>query len=198
LGETDSEGFLDLLAVNGETYAYFVTAVDTDGHESDGSVSAEGTPRPDFTGEVLFSHSSDPTRSGFRFSNDGDTESAIVSGTDAGRDFRLETDVDGWWLVPNTGVQATQGYETTALKCGVGADPSCVDVSVAPSTGYTSNDVPLFPQETYVVRIGTGASALYGAVRVVFQGMDQDGNDIMIVDWAFQLQAGNPNLAPAR
>jgi hypothetical protein len=199
LGETDSEGFLDLLAVNGETYAYVVTSVDTDGHESGGSLSAEGTPRPDFHGEILFAHSSDPSRSGFRFSGDGDNETAIVSGTDASRDFRLETDVAGWWLVPNTGVQATAGYVTTALKCGVAADPSCVDVSVAPTSNasYLVGDVPLFPQETYVVRIGTGSAALYGAFRVVFQGQDQDANEIMIVDWAFQLQAANPNLAPA-
>ena len=199
LGETDSEGFLDLLAVNGETYAYFVTAIDVDGHESGGSVSAEGTPRPDFHGEVVYAHSSDPTRSGFRFSADGDNESAVLSGTDASRDFRLETDLAGWWLVPNTGVQATNGYVTTALKCGAGADPSCVDVSVAPvsNADYVVGDVPLVPLETYVVRIGTGGSALYGAVRVVFLGEDQDGNEIMIVDWAFQLQAGNPNLAPA-
>lgn len=200
LGETDSEGFLDLLAANGETYAYFVTAVDQDGHESNGSVSAEGTPRPDYHGEIVYTHESDPTRSGFRFSNDGDTESAVIAGTDPSRDFRLEADGAGWWLVPNTaaGVQATQGEPTTALKCGVGADPDCVDVSVAPANGYTSNDVALFPQSTYVVRIGVGASALYGAVRVVFQGQDQFGDDMMIVDWAFQLQAGNPNLAPAR
>jgi hypothetical protein len=52
LGETDSEGFLDLLAANGDTYAYFVTAIDTDGHESDGSLSAEGTPRPDVAAVV--------------------------------------------------------------------------------------------------------------------------------------------------
>jgi hypothetical protein len=72
-------------------------------------------------------------------------------------------------------------------------------VSVAPTSNasYLVGDVPLFPQETYVVRIGTGSAALYGAFRVVFQGQDQDGNEIMIVDWAFQLQAGNPNLAPA-
>jgi hypothetical protein len=199
LGETDSEGFLDLLAANGETYAYFVTAIDTDGHESGGSLSAEGTPRPDYHGEILFSHSSDPTRSGFRFSGDGDTETAIVSGTDASRDFRLETDAAGWWLVPNTGVQATQGEGTTALKCGVAADPTCEDVSVAPTSNsaYLVGDVALFLHETYVVRIGTGSAALYGAFRVAFQGQDQDGNEIMIVDWAFQLQAGNPNLAPA-
>jgi hypothetical protein len=198
LGETDSEGFLDLLASNGETYAYFVTAIDTDGHESDGSASAEGTPRPDFHGEVLYAHGSDPARSGFRFSGDGDTESAIVAGTDASRDFRLETDASGWWLVPHTGVTVTDGYVTTALKCGVGADPTCTDVSVAPtsSSQYFTGDMQLFPQTSYVVRIGSGSAALYGAIRVVFQGSDQDGNDIMILDWAFQLQAGNPNLAP--
>ncbi len=44
LGDTDSEGFLDLLAENGVTYSYFVTAVDTDGHESSVSLTAQGTP----------------------------------------------------------------------------------------------------------------------------------------------------------
>jgi hypothetical protein len=198
LGETDSEGFLDLLAANGETYAYFVTAIDADGHESDGSASAEGTPRPDYHGEWLYDHFADPARSGFRFSADGDTETAVLPGTDGSRDFRVETDASGWWLVPNTGVTVTDGDPTTALKCGVGADPDCTDVSIAPTSGsaYFAGDMQLFPQTTYVVRIGSGSNVQYGAIRVAFQGQDQDGNDIMILDWAFQLQAGNPNLAP--
>ncbi|MGE0160062.1 MAG: hypothetical protein AB7T31_11685 [Gemmatimonadales bacterium] len=199
LGETDSEGFLDLLAANGTTYAYFVTAIDTDGHESDGSLSAEGTPRPDFHGEWLYDHFADPTVSGFRFVDD-ESLLPIVAGTDATRHFRLETDVNGWWLVPNAGTQTTvysTGFETTALKCGVGADAMCTDVSVAPTSGYVSTDVELLPQTTYVLRIGTGTAAHYGAVRVVFQGSDQNGDPIMIFDWAYQLQAGNPNLAPS-
>src|SRR5690606_36928460 len=54
LGETDSEGFLDLLAANGTTYEYFVSAVDVDGHESGGSSLAAGTPRLDYAGELLY------------------------------------------------------------------------------------------------------------------------------------------------
>jgi hypothetical protein len=200
LGETDSEGFLDLLAANGSTYDYFVTSVDTDGHESAGSASAAGTPRPDFTGEWLYDHFDDPTASGFRFPDDESTY-PIVAGTDATRDFRVETDAGGaWWLVPNPAdvyVYPT-GFVTTALKCGVGADAGCTDVSVAPSTGYAQGDVELVPQTSYVVRVGTGTSAYYGVIRVAFQGFDQNGDAIMIFDWAFQLQAGNRNLTPAR
>lgn len=197
LGETDSEGFLDLLADNGQTYDYFVTAVDADGHESDGSVVASGTPRPDFHGEWIYDHFDAPTVSGFRFSDDESTN-PIVSGTDANRDFRVERDLSGaWWLVPNTGVSTyPTGFATTALKCGVGADAGCTDVSVAPSSGYTTADVELLPQTSYVIRIGSGSTALYGVIRVVFQGFDQNGDAMMIFDWAFQLQAGNRNLAP--
>jgi hypothetical protein len=197
LGETDSEGFLDLLAANGSTYEYFVTSVDTDGHESAGSVSAAGTPRPDYHGEWIYDHFDDPSASGFRFADDEGTY-PIVAGSDGSRDFHVERDVSGsWWLVPNTGTSIHQsGFATTALKCGVGADVGCTDVSVAPSSGYTVADMELLPQTSYVIQIGSGASAYFGVIRVVFQGFDQDGDGIMIFDWAFQLQAGNRNLAP--
>jgi hypothetical protein len=33
-------------------------------------------------------------------------------------------------------------------------------------------------------------------IRVTLLGFDQDDAAIMIFDWAYQLQAGNPNLAP--
>lgn len=200
LGETDSEGFLDLLAANGSTYTYFVTSVDTDGHEGAGSAPASGTPRPDFHGEWIYDHFDRPTASGFRFPDD---ESAypIVSGTAPSRDFRVERDVGGsWWLVPNVAASVAvypRGFATTALKCGVAADARCVDVSVAPSGGYTTADVALVPQTSYVIRIGSGAGAHYGVIRVVFQGFDQSGDAIMIFDWGFQLQPGNRNLAPS-
>jgi hypothetical protein len=197
LGETDSEGFLDLLAANGSTYEYFVTSLDTDGHESAGSPSASGTPRPDFTGEWIYDHFDDPTASGFRFADDESTY-PIVSGTDTSRDFRVERDGGGvWWLVPNAAASVSvypSGFVTTALKCGVAADAGCVDVSVAPSSGYTMADVELLPQTSYVIRIGSGASAYYGVIRVVYQGFDQNGDALMIFDWAYQLQAGNRNL----
>jgi hypothetical protein len=203
LGETDSEGFLDLLAANGGTpTAYFVTAVDSWGHESDGSVIAEGTPRPDFTGEWIYDYL-DPdvvASSGFRFAEDENTL-PIVHGDDASRHFRLETDVNRWWLVPNADEASVYpiGFATTALKCGVAADASCVDVSVAPTTGYDTQDVQLFTQESYVLRvIGDDGFFHYGVVRVDLLGFDQNDDPIMIFDWAYQLQADNPNLAESR
>jgi len=197
LGETDSEGFLDLLALNGNTYSYFITAVDDQGHESSGSVAADGTPRPDYHGEWIYAFEDLPESSGFRFTED-ELSYPITDGADPDRHFRVEVDADGWWLVPGPGTEVYDGYwETTALKCGVGADSDCNSLDVAPLTGYTTWDMPLYPQSTYVLRVvGNDGQVHYGAVRVDLLGHDQEGAAIMIFDWSYQLQAGNPALAP--
>ena len=67
LGETDSEGFLDSLVENGNTYGYFISAVDDQGHESSGSSLIEGTPRPDYHGELLYAFGDRADEAGFRF-----------------------------------------------------------------------------------------------------------------------------------
>ncbi len=197
LGETDSEGFLDLLALNGTTYDYFITAVDDQGHESSGSLAAVGTPRPDYHGEWIYAYEDVPGSSGFRFSEDEVTY-PIMEGTAPSRHFRMEVDQDGWWLVPGSGTEIYNGYwETTALKCGVGADSDCFSVDVAPLTGYTTGDMPLYPQSTYILRVvGDDGALHYGAIRIELLGFDQNGSAIMIFDWSYQLQGGNPNLAP--
>jgi hypothetical protein len=197
LGETDSEGFLDRLAENGLTYSYFVTAMDEGGHESAGSPVVRGTPRPDYTGEWLYDYFDVPSESGFRF-RASDRDEPVMSGNDASRHFRFETDADGWWLVPNTNTEIHQdSWATTALKCGPQADPDCTDVSVAPTTGYLRQDIQAIPQSTYVLRVrGDDGQSHYGAIRIVMLGEDQNGDGIMIFDWAYQLQAGNVELAP--
>lgn len=198
LGETDSDGFLDELAQNGLTYTYFVSAVDADGHESDGSALFSSTPRPDFAGEVIYDDATDPANSGFIFSED-ENELPIVSGTDPFRHFRFETDINGWWLVPGPdAVIYPTGFATSALKCGPGSDGGCVDIDVAPTTGYTTADVSVVTQESYVLRvIGEDNEEHYGVIRVSHLGSDQTG-DLMIFDWAYQLQPDNPDLAPTR
>lgn len=195
LGETDSEGFLDLLAQNGSTYGYFVTSVDSFGHESQGSVLAEATPRPDFHGEWVYDDFDQPTLSGFRFQADEDTN-PIVPGGDADAHFRLESDINGWWLVPGPGTTIYQGsFVTTALKCGVAADAGCIDVPVAPASGYAAADVSLATGESFVLRVvGDDNQIHYGVIRVELLGFDQNDDGIMIFDWAYQLQAGNPEL----
>ncbi len=197
LGETDSEAFLDELAVNGGTYSYFVTALDDQGHESDGSAAADGTPRPDFTGEYLYAFSDRSDRSGFRFQED-ESADPVVTGGDSGRHFRLEIDSNGWWLVPGPNATAfPQGFVTTALKCGPGSDQGCVDLSVAPTSGYSTQDVALEPQTSYTLRVrGDDGLTHYAVIRVTLLGFDQDDDALMIFDWAYQLQADNPNLSP--
>ncbi|MDE0899190.1 MAG: hypothetical protein OSA81_09250 [Longimicrobiales bacterium] len=199
LGETDSEGFLDLLAANGRTYTYFVLAVDLNGHESDGSPLASGTPRPDFTGEWLYDFADVPASSGFQFSED-ENVLPIVDGLDPLRHFRLESDVNGWWLVPgpNAAVYPT-GFATSALKCGVAADAGCVDLQVAPTGGYVVQAMNVITQESYVLRvIGNDGQTHYGMIRVDLLGFDQNNDALMIFDWAYQLQANNPELTQSR
>ena len=106
-------------------------------------------------------------------------------------------DADGWWLVPGPGTEVYDGwFETTALKCGVDSDSDCVALDQAPLSEYTHLDMPLYPQSTYVLRVlGNDGLTHYGAIRVTLLGFDQDDAAIMIFDWAYQLQAGTPNLA---
>lgn len=198
LGETDSEGFLDLLVQNGVTYTYRVSAVDDQGHESVLSAPASGTPRPDFSGEWVYAYQDRPERSGFRFQEDENTE-PLVDGDSGARHFRLEVDSQGWWLVPGPGTEIhVDGFVTSALKCGVGADAGCTSLDVAPTSGYTTADVGVFDQTTYPMRVvGDDGQVHYGVIRVQLLGGDQNGDGIMIFDWAYQLQAGNANLEPS-
>ena len=196
LGETDSEGFLDQLAQNGQTYSYYVSSVDDQGHESAGSGLASGTPRPDYHGEWLYDHFTQPTMSGFRFQSDESTN-PIVNGNSPDRHFRLEVDDTGWWLVPGPGTEVyPTGFETTALKCGVGADASCLDVVSAPGSGYSTQDVALSSQTSYVMRVrGDDGQTHYAVIRVVTLGYDQDDNALVVFDWAYQLVPGERDLA---
>lgn len=198
LGETDSEGFLDELAQNGGTYSYYVTSVDDQGHESAGSAVGSGTPRPDYHGEWVYDFFVQPATSGFRFQEDENTD-PIVSGSSVDRHFRLEVDQNGWWLVPGPQTEIyANGYATTALKCGVAADASCTDVVQAPATGYTTQDMALSAQTSYVLRVrGDDGQTHYGVIRVVMLGYDQNDNPLMIFDWAYQLVPDARNLAPA-
>jgi hypothetical protein len=45
--------------------------------------------------------------------------------------------------------------------------------------------------------IGDDGLAHYGVIRVALLGSDQNGDDLMIFDWAYQLQPGNPALVVA-
>lgn len=198
LGETDSRGFLDERALNGNPYSYRISAVDRHGHVGPKSPSATAIPRPDFHGEWIGAFGEQPDASGFRFRAD-ETVDPVVAGDDPARHFRLEVDQGGWWLVPgpSAGIHV-DAFETTALRCGPASDASCVELRTAPTSGYTSDALELIPQLTYVLRvIGDDGALHYGAVRVELLGTDQGGDAMMIFDWAYQLVPESPRLSPA-
>ena len=120
----------------------------------------------------------------------------VTDGMSPVRDFRLQADQSGWWLVPGPSGEAfPEGVFTTQLKCGVAADAECEDWTWAPLTGYTSAAVAVEPELTYMWRVEGDAGAFhYGSIRVTLLGSDQNGASLMIFDWSFQLQAGNPQM----
>ena len=199
LGETDSEGFLDLRASNGETYGYFISALDDQGHESGGSVIASATPRPDYHGELIYSYLDAPSSSGFRFPLN-EQDGPIVHGDALDRHFRFEQDGAGWWLVPGPDAEIhNRVFATSQLKCGPGSDAGCVDVTIAPARDYTTQAVEALSATTYVLRYSGTDGHHYAAVRITSQGYLDDGA-VMVFDWAHQLQPGNVGLerrAPA-
>ena len=193
LGETDSEGFLDLRASNGETYSYFVSALDDQGHESGGSSIASATPRPDYHGELIYSYLDAPSSSGFRFPL-SEQDGPIVHGDAPDRHFRFEQDSDGWWLVPGPGAEIhNRVFATSQLKCGPGSDAGCIDVAIAPARDYTTRAVEALAATTYVLRYSGAEGQHYAAVRITSQGYLEDGA-VMVFDWAHQLQPGNVGL----
>lgn len=198
LGETDSPGFIDLLAENGLSYIYYVTSVDDQGHESDPSQVVTCTPRPDYTGEVIYAHRDLPEQSGFRFQEADDLE-AVVHGERRDRHFRIESTREALLVAPAAGVRVyPEARATTSLKCGPGADGDCVSWEVAPTSGYTSSRAVLLSGYTYMFRVSDGAGEVrFGSVRPSIVGFDQDGRELVVFDWAFQTQAGNPRMTPA-
>lgn len=198
LGETDSPGFLDLLAENGVTSDYVVASLDDQGHESERGEPASATPRPDYAGEVVYAFLDSAEASGFRFQDTGLAQ-AVVSGADPGRHFRLEADSAALWLAPGPGAALhVESRYATALKCGPGSDSDCVSWEVAPRSGYASAPMAAEPSLAYVFRTTDGAGRVrYGLVRIAFTGVDQAGRELIVFDWAYQMQPGNRSLDAA-
>ena len=195
IGETDSPGFVDFLAENGHTTTYFVTSLDDQGHESDGSEAVDCTPRLDYTGDIMYTHQDVPAASGFRFQETEDVQ-AVMAGDSEDRHFRLEADAQGLWMIPGPNARIfPESRWTTALKCGPGADADCESWERAPTSGYTSARVGLDPGHTYMFRVpGDDDETRFGALRATITGLDQEGDELIVFDWAYQTQPGNPNL----
>ena len=127
---------------------------------------------------------------------ESDDVAAIVSGDAEERHFRVEGGADALWIVPGSRARVhREAVWTTALKCGPGADADCVSWETAPLSGYSSDPVALAPGYTYMLRVpGDDGEVHFGAVRPSIAGFDQDGDELVVFDWAYQPLAGNPSL----
>jgi hypothetical protein len=194
VGQTDGQGFLDEAAENGAEYGYRIATVDTMGHVSNLSSQVFAIPRPDYSGELLYALADSAAGSGFRFQED-EGDNPIVSGTGTTAHFRLESDATGWRIVPRNGSQVTEFGYTTALVCGPGSDAGCNAARTAPAAGYSTAPIEVTPEFSYVFRVvGDDGQPHYGVIRATLVGTDQNGKDLLVFDWAYQLIANEPQL----
>jgi len=196
LGETDGRAFLDSRATNGHVYGYRVAAVDTFEHVSALSPEMTVAPRPDASGELVYSFQTNAALSGFRFQSSEATD-PVLAGTAGTAQWRLEHDAGGWRIVPLNGTAVLEypGGRTTALACGPGSDASCRAATRAPVAGYQTTPVAVNPEYSYVFRVtGSDGQPHYGVLRVQLLGSDGAGHDLMIFDWAYQLLPNDARL----
>mgnify|MGYP006136911741 CR=1 FL=1 len=194
-GQTDGTGFLDQRAENGSRFGYRVATLDSLGHYSNLSSEVLVSPRPDFTGELVYAFADSAAASGFRF-QPNEADNPILAGTSASAHWRLESDMTGWRIVPLNGTQVTEFGRTTALVCGPGADAGCTAARTAPSAGYTTAPLYADPEYSYVFRVtGSDGQPHFAVLRVTMLGTDQNGNDLMIFDWAYQTRPNEPQLS---
>jgi len=189
-GTTVAPEFLVGALTNGVPRCYSVTALSTDGGESDRSPLRQDTPRPDARNVLVYAFGTRPDSSGFRFWDDFNNDSIgqasemglIEAGNATDIDFAIHRNNadSSLWIVP-----VFSG--TTMGPYGWVADLTSIDF--APVGGYTRDSLPAQVGYGYVFKMVDGAALHYGAVRVTHVG-----RQYVILDWSLQTDPGNPEL----
>jgi hypothetical protein len=174
VGTASSPPFADLTVSNGVTYYYAVSAVDDAGQES-AELSYENvfdTPRPEGTNLTLTNANTNDALSGLDFSDRSRQGSANVQ-TDLY--YAVSGGSNLVYAVGGTLIQDT-GY--IALR----------DVDFAPPSGWSADGiVEAIPGHSYIVLTADNHYAK-------FEVVSRDATS-MIIDWAYQIDADNPELA---
>lgn len=191
-GTTVAPEFLVGALANGVPRCFSVTAVSVDGIESERSPSQEDTPRPDSRNVALSAAPTTVEGSGFRFWDD-DGDGSVESGelglvrpaTASDIDFFVDRDGNGdLFLTP---VRAGTGVEFYDAD-----DPveDLTSIDFAEDRTYRTTAIEAVPGFGYVFETDGGDGFVrYGAVRV-----QHVGTTFLILDWAFQIDPGNPEL----
>lgn len=181
IARTKIARFTDTNLRNGTTYFYAVSAVDYDGNESDLSYETYDTPRPEGFDEDIHDYHKYPEVSGFDFST-----GSVVSWNDPKADIFLE--YDSYY-----GVYFLWRADEYIEIQDFGYTESLDDVNVAPDTtiGWSNlRWVEAILNHSYI--IWDRYYDHYAKLRIT--------NFIwsygILFDWAYQIDEGNPELAP--
>jgi hypothetical protein len=190
-GTTVAPEFLVSALTNGVSRCYAVSAVSVDGAESAISGARADTPRPDSRNVALSIRQVQDEGSGFRFWDDlnGDhlgqsAELGLVRpGSAADIDFSVDIDGTDVLLTPVRAGTGVEFYSETPVE-----DLTSIDVAAGGT--YRTSPIQASPGYGYVFEMEAGDQFLrYGALRVTHVGPT-----LIIFDWAFQTDPGNPEL----
>lgn len=179
IGSTTDDYFIDFDVSNGESYYYGVAAYDFNGNESELSYDmAVGTPRPEGFNQAVFDYLAYPTISGYSFD-----DYSVVAYNDDDADLFFEN-YNGTFYV--------NVWDDTDIQ-DMGYTDDIYEILYAPSSGW----VPLVPGENVkYVEVEIGHTYViwtwdnhFAKIRI-----STITNERMVFDWAYQLQAGNPQL----
>lgn len=176
IGHSTRDWFVDRAVTNGITYFYSVSAVDYCGYETELSrETAYDTPRPEGFGDRIFDANGDDwRRSGWEFA--------------AYRTVPWDHEYADMFFLWSDGIPflVAADLNTDIQDAGFGEFD---DVSWAPTEGWSpSGAVEVIPGHVYVVWTRDNHFA-----KVRARALDGDS---LIFDWGYQIDGGNPELAP--
>jgi hypothetical protein len=196
-GTTVAPEFVVGALQNGVPRCFAISAVSIDGFESNRSPLRGDTPRPDARNVVLFARQVQTASSGFRFWEDLNGDNLVQDGElglvrDGGSgtiDFAVDRDGTGdIFLTPIRAGTGVEYYDDT--------DPveDLTSIDFAPDQTYRTTPIRAVPGFGYVFEMSAGdGHPRYGALRVTHVGQT-----MVIMDWAFQTDPGNPELLVGR
>lgn len=192
INDSDAIGYLDEDVQNGTTYYYAVSAFDLDGNESAQSPAIADTPRPAGKNVTLEDYILEPDLSGFDLSRpDKGVQPFDARNVDIYFGFGMvDNEFDAPFIYTandDIGIQ------------DLGYTDHMDDVDVSPEQGFTFAFAEAIPGHTYAFLTLDGN---YAKIRATEIEVDWAGDVILrawvTFDWAYQLQPGNPELAPGR
>jgi hypothetical protein len=172
--------YKDRAVANGETYYYAVTSYDYEGNESELSYEdVFDTPRPSGRNVRLHAREANSSDAGFDFSRH-----AVVSSNDSRADIVITLEGGVFF------VEAVSYDESITDIQDYGYTETLDALDWSPQDGWsTLGWAEVIAGHTYAVWTWDDHYAKFRVTEV--------GNTSIVIDWAYQIDPGNPELKPA-